>query len=815
MPSRWPKSVLEKAHELEGEILPDDVHMLVTRDYGETADEKVNELLGHLILAIITVIGLIAYSLGWREGLIVAAAVPITFALTLAVNLLLGYTINRVTLFALVLVLGLVCDDPIVDVENIHRHFSKRTLPPLQAVLLAVNEVRPPVIFATVAVILSFLPLLFITGMMGPYMRPMAINVPVAMVMSLLVAFTITPWMAYYLLRPLYGKPDPHAGKGPGIFMRLYQGTVAFFLDHRWSRWALLVLLVAHDEWRDVALAEDPAEDAPLRQQERVPGRTRHAGGRDARADRRGGSRFRALLRERAGGDELPGVRRYGEPHRLQRSRAALRVAARTATWPTSASTWWRRRSESNRATTSRCGSGTISTAIATKHGAKLKIVEMPPGPPVLATLVGEVQGTHDTSWAELVAAGRALEDRLDTLHVKGAKAVCDTDVMAEEESKRLDFVLDKEKAALHGVATSDVVQTLRLALDGVQPATVHEPDERQPLHLRLVLGRADRSGTEELSAVRVKGRTGALVPLAEIGRFVERVDDLTITHKDLERTVFVLGDVTGTPPAEIVFAVNKELREEPLPHGAEVDWSGEGEWKITIDVFRDLGLAFLGALIAIYALLVVETKSFFMPLVVMVSIPLGAIGIMPGFWVLNQVMAKDVGGHLSPVWFTATGMIGMIALAGIVIRNAIILIDFIRTRVAQGQPDARGGPRERGAAPTPDRADGVHDDARRVAHHARPDLLRPRLEPDLRDPGLDRLHARRDSGRLLRPLRAPSPEGGSRAVCRIAEGQSRASAQDGEELRQRQGQCREARRSQDHVAAKPAGGAVLLPRQP
>ena len=228
-------------------------------------------------------------------------------------------------------------------------------------------------------------------------------------------------------------------------------------------------------------------------------------------------------------------------------------------------------------------------------------------------------------------------------------------------------------------------MKTLYLALSGVTPATVHEPDERQPLRLRLVLGRAARSGEAELGRLRVKGRDGSLVPLVEIGAFEEETEDVTIFHKDLERTVFVLGDVTGRPPADIVFTVQDGMEAQALPHGAEANFSGEGEWKITIDVFRDLGLAFFGALIAIYALLVVETKSFFMPLVIMASIPLGIIGIMPGFWLLNQVMAKDVGGHLSPVWFTATGMIGMIALAGIVIRNAIILIDFIRSRVAQG----------------------------------------------------------------------------------------------------------------------------------
>jgi multidrug efflux pump subunit AcrB len=260
-----------------------------------------------------------------------------------------------------------------------------------------------------------------------------------------------------------------------------------------------------------------------------------------------------------------------------------------------------------------------------------------------------------------------------------------DVDVMAESARDRLEFVLDKEKAALHGVATSDVVRTLAIALGGDSPATVHEPGERQSLRMRLVFSRTARSGEAELSRVSVKGAGGSIVPLGEIGRFTTRPEDQPVTHKDLERTVFVLGEVAGRPPAEAVFAMQRSLADDPPPGGLEVVWDGEGEWKITVDVFRDLGLAFLVALLAIYALLVVETRSFGMPGVVMLSIPLGAIGIFPGFWLLNRVAARDVDGWADPVWFTATGMIGMIALAGIVVRNAIILIDFVRQRRAAG----------------------------------------------------------------------------------------------------------------------------------
>jgi multidrug efflux pump subunit AcrB len=298
----------------------------------------------------------------------------------------------------------------------------------------------------------------------------------------------------------------------------------------------------------------------------------------------------------------------------------------------------------------------------------------------VLSTLVAEVTGPPQRSWHELIHAARGLERRLAALD-----GVVDTDVMAETDRERFDFVLDKEKAALHGVATAEVVRTLRLALSGDVPATVHEREERQSLALRLVLERARRSGAEELSRLKVKGQAGTLVPLAEIGAFIERVEDQPIYHKDLERTVFVLSEIAGTPPAEAVFEMQASLERNPLSGGIRANWTGEGEWKVTVDVFRDLGLAFLGALVAIYVLLVFETGSFFMPLVVMLAIPLGAIGIMPGFWLLNQFGSGAIGAYGNPIWFTATGMIGMIALAGIVIRNAIILIDFIRARAAEG----------------------------------------------------------------------------------------------------------------------------------
>ena len=678
---RVAERVLERARELQREALPSHVNLLTSRNYGESADEKVNELLMHLTLAVITVIGLVAFALGWREGLIVAAAVPITFALTLAVNLLAGYTINRVTLFALVLVLGLVCDDPIVDVENIHRHFAKKERKPLEAVLFAVNEVRPPVIVATLAVIVSFLPMLFITGMMGPYMKPMAVNVPIAMAMSLLVAFTITPWMSYHLLRKQYGRPEAHDEAHPGQFARLYRAMVGAFLDRRWARWLLTLGVVAALAWAG-SMAVDgsvPLKMLPYDNKSELQivldlpeGSTLEATDRVASEV----ERFLATVPEVKDFETYCGVpspidfnglvRHYGLRRSPNLAEVRVNLAAKDRRVERSHELGMRIRRDLE--------------AIAARHGASLKIVETPPGPPVLATLVAEVRGPAGLPYDDLVASARDLRVRLAK-----EPGVVDVDDFAQDAHERLDFVLDKEKAALHGVTTQEVVQTLRLCLAGGVAATVHESGERNPLSLRVVLPRAARSGAEELARVSVAGAEGELVPLAEIGAFERRGEEQPVYHKDLDRVVFVIGEVAGRPPADVVFAMEKSASSAPLPGGARADWTGEGEWKITVDVFRDLGLAFAGAMLLIYVLLVAETRSFVVPLLVMLAIPLGAIGIMPGFRLLNLLTATSVGGYAAPVWFTATAMIGMIALAGIVVRNSIILVDFVRQRLAEG----------------------------------------------------------------------------------------------------------------------------------
>jgi len=741
---RVARDVLSAAEALKRDVIPDDMELVITRNYGRTADEKVKELVEALGVAVFIALALLTLGLGWREALIVAVAVPVVFGLTLTVNLLFGYTINRVTLFALILSLGLLVDDPIVDVENISRLFSLHRRATRRIVLEAVAEIRPPLITATLAVMVSFLPMFFITGMMGPYMRPMALNVPVAMLMSMLVAFTITPWMAYHVLRRRYDRaglpaPDlPHdlhdlgAVKQTALY-RLFYPLMAPLLRSRRLAWGFLAMMggltllaASLAATRDVPLKMLPFDnknelllvldfdegttlersDAAVRELEDFLAGVPEVADFTSYVGLASPMDFNGLVRHyylRAGPNVAEiCVDLVGKKSRDQQSHAiGLRLRDDL-------------------------------TRVAARHGASLKIVETPPGPPVIATLVAEVYGRPDHTYADLMAGAKVVRARL-----QAEAGVVDVDDSVEAEHGELVLVTDKEKAALNGVWVADIAETLRTCLAGTTAGTLRLPDERSPLRIELRLPRALRSSAADLSRVHVQGRPGQLVPLAELGRWEELRVDQTIYHKNLQRVVYVFAETAGRPPADVVVDVQADrvhastsegLQEPPfgpqapargnprpvgngwladaaarplagrtflasgggipwyVPDGIRVDFAGEGEWKITLDVFRDLGLAFGAALVAIYVLLVGQTRSFVIPLVVMLAIPLTVLGIMPGFWLLNAVAAGQVGRYADPVFFTATGMIGMIALAGIVTRDSIILVDFIHLSLARGR---------------------------------------------------------------------------------------------------------------------------------
>ncbi len=678
------RKILNELETLKQTVIPAGVRVTVTRNYGRTAQEKVNNLLSSLGFAILTVVILLALTLGWREALVVALAVPISFALALFVNYLLGYTINRVTLFALILSLGLVVDDPITNVDNIQRHILMGKRDPITATLFAVAEVLPPVIMSTLAIIVSFTPLFFITGMMGPYMAPMAANVPVTVIFSTFCALTIVPWITHLLLKKTSVKAEEvntEDGSPSGWINRVYRWAVEPFLRSRMMRYLLLaailllllipLLLVVFrlvplkmlpfDNKNEFQIVIDMPEGTPLETTDAVvrdfaeylrtvPEVTHFV----SYAGLASPMDFNGLVRHyylRQGG-HVADIR----VNLLQKDQRAMQ----------SHSILLRLRTDLE--------------AIARKNSARIKLVEVPPGPPVLSTIVAEIYGEPDIPYSRFIEAGEFMQGVMEK-----EPFVTDIDTMAQAEHAEIHIELDREKAALHGVSARAVIRTLRMAVGGTRPATVHMPDERQPLMIRLILPRATRSSMTALSQLPIQGANGKMVPLAELVTIEKRAAEQPIYHKNLRRVAYVLAEMAGRAPGEAVLDMQARLEKDPPLPGIRIEWAGEGEWKITLRVFRDMGIAFAAALLGIYILLIIQTNSFFMPVLIMMAIPLTLIGAMPGYWLLNLLTNQLVGGFETPVFFTATSMIGMIALGGIVIRNSLVLIEFIHDALARG----------------------------------------------------------------------------------------------------------------------------------
>jgi multidrug efflux pump subunit AcrB len=683
------ENVLKRLEELKGNLIPEGVEIAVTRNYGETAHQKVNDLLASLLFAILTVVVLLFLTMGWREALVVAVSVPISFALALFVNFLFGYTINRVTLFALILSLGLVVDDPITNVDNIQRHILLGKRKPLSATLFAVHEVLPPVIMSTLAIIVSFTPMFFITGMMGPYMAPMAANVPLTVIFSTLAALTVVPWISFKLLKGYAGEKrgDPALPRREPTSPRIKRGyhfLLTPFLESGLHRFLLIAALIAlfllsvglalfryvplkmlpFDNKNEFQIVLDMPRGTPLEATDRVvrafqdylravPEVVHSVSytGTSSPMD------FNGLVRHyylREGGHVADiRVNLVDKGGRAQQSHEILLRIRKDL------------------------------EELGSRHGSRIKIVEVPPGPPVISTVVAEIYGSPEKSYEELIGTAAEVEKVM-----RSEPFVVDIDSTAEFSQKRLDFVIDKEKAALHGISPDSIIENLRMSMT-CGSATVHAPGERQCIPIRLTFPREKRTGSTALSQIPVKSVSGELVSLVEIGEFVETLEDQPIYHKNLERVVYVFGEMAGRAPGEAVWDMQKRLEDAPPPHGIpqgiRVEWGGEGEWKITLDVFRDLGIAYLGAMVGIYILLVIQMNSFFMPLLIMIAIPLTLIGIMPGFWLFNLLFTEPVGGFQNPVFFTATSMIGMIALGGIVIRNSLVLVEFIEGAMKEG----------------------------------------------------------------------------------------------------------------------------------
>ena len=681
------KEIIKEAEKFAKEVFPEGVHLRITRNYGKTANEKVNDLVEALVVAIAIVILLLSYSIGWREGLIIAFAVPITFSLTLLINMFLGYTINRVTLFALILSLGLVVDDPIVDVENIHRHFMLRKEPPFQAVITAVSEVRPPIIWATFAVIMSFLPMFFITGMMGPYMAPMAVNVPVSMFMSLVVSFTITPWLSLHVLKRVYDSPAHHAK--PFVLeetplFKIYNRIMTPVIEKPKVRMAIIgviLMLFAFCGWlvlskrvplkmlpfdnkNELQVVVDMPEGTSLEWTEAVTYEL---------------SRYLLSLKEVTDVTWYVGTASPIDFNGLVRHyylREGPNVADIRVNFVEK-----KRRAQQSHAIALRIRNSL--TEIARRYGANIKIVEVPPGPPVIATVVAEVYGKSLLqSYDELIRASKQVRKIMESI-----PGIVDVDDTLVAPQRKVVWAVDRVKAGVLGVSNNQVAQLVSDMIEGGEYGSLRLPDQVHPVRIIARLPRANRAVPEEIGTFMVKTPQGHMVYLSELGWFEERTIDQPIYHKNLKPVVYVFGETAGLPPPEAIFALKDAVSRDASLKDFDIVWSGEGEWDITVRVFRDLGIAFGVAVLGIYILLLYQTQSYLLPIIQLIALPLSIIGIIPGFWVLNLIFGETVGGWQNHVYFTATAMIGMIALAGIATRNSILLVEFIEERKKEGKP--------------------------------------------------------------------------------------------------------------------------------
>ena len=654
-------NVLRRIEPLKGSVIPGDVSLDITRQYGETAADKSNELLLHMLIAVISVSFLIAITLGFRESLIVFLAIPVTLALTLAVFYLYGYTLNRITLFALIFSIGILVDDAIVVVENIVRHWRmpvNHGRPPYEVAIEAVDEVGNPTILATLTVVAAILPMAFVGGLMGPYMRPIPIGATAAMIFSLLVALIVTPWAAVRILKPAASK---HHGEREDLLTRLYRRVMGAILHRTPLRWgflagvALLLLgsvslfyfqfvkvkMLPFDNKSEFQVIVDMPNGTTLEETARVAAELASAAleqpevvNLQTYVGAASPFNFNGLVRHyylRRGSNVADiQVNLLGKGERKLQSHAIARQV-RTRLLP-----------------------------VANRYGARIKVAEVPPGPPVLQTLVAEVYGPAPEGRLALAKQIRDLWKRTE--------GVVDVDWYVEDDQPKYRLIVDKEKAALHGISEDEIARTVQLASAGFQAGLLHVDSEKEDVPLMLRLDRADRSSLERLQTVKIRQ-----VALAELTTPRLVTEDKSIYHKNLMPVTYVTGDVAGSMESP-VYAILKlgPGMDKFQTAGYSTKW--DGEWYITNEVFRDLGIAFAAVLILIYALVVGWFQSFVTPLIIMAAIPFSLVGILPAHGMMNA-------------FFTATSMIGFIAGAGIVVRNSIILVDFIELRLQQGMP--------------------------------------------------------------------------------------------------------------------------------
>jgi len=678
--------ILRRVEESRGVVIPENIHMTVTRHYGETAKEKSDELLLHMFIAVFSVTLLIWFALGLRESGIVALAIPVTLALTLTVFYLYGYTLNRITLFALIFSIGILVDDAIVVVENVVRHFrlsENKDRPFLEVAIEAVDEVGNPTILATLAVIAAILPMAFVGGLMGPYMRPIPMGASAAMVFSLLVAFVVTPWASIRLLKHKKAGSGEADGEKEDWSVRLYRRIMTPLIEAPLWRWLFLigvvVLLVAScaliglgwvrvkmlpfDNKSEFQVIIDMPESATLEET-------------SAAALEMGN--FLKTVNEVVDYEIYIGTASPFNFNGLVRH-YYLRQGSNVADIQVNLAHKHHRKAQSHDIA-NRVRPGL--KRIADRFGARVKVAEAPPGPPVLSNLVAEIYGPDYERQREIAREVMKIFEE--------TPGVVDTDWYMEDRQTRVDFVLDKEKAALHGISAAQINQALELALKGMSVGLLHQPREKEDVPIVLRLPLAERAGIERLEAMKVSSADGHLVPLSDLVSPHETDLDRSIYHKNLMPVVYVTGDVAGAKesPVYAILEMRKKIDAITLPEGygivqhtAHIPDSNkrfamkwDGEWHITYEVFRDLGIAFGVVLVLIFVLVVGWFQSLSTPLVIMAAIPFSLIGILPAHGLMGA-------------FFTATSMIGFIAGAGIVVRNSIILVDFIELRLKQGMP--------------------------------------------------------------------------------------------------------------------------------
>ena len=690
----------KKIGELRGYLLPPDLNVTVTRNYGETAKDKSNELLEHLLLATLSVTLLIALALGWRESGVVLIAIPVTLALTLFIFYIFGYTLNRVTLFALIFSIGILVDDAIVVVENVVRHFrlpESRGRSLSDVAVEAVDEVGNPTILATFAVIAAILPMAFVRGLMGPYMRPIPVGASAAMMFSLIVAFVVSPWAALRLLRH-YASGTGFQHETEGWTTRLYRRIMSPLIANAKRRWIFLggmvvllllacslvafklvkVKMLPFDNKSEFQVIVDMPNGTTLEQTTRVAqelgqylGRQPEVANYQVYAGTSGPYNFNGLVRHyflRRGANQAD--IQVNLLNRHERSAQSHAIAKRL-----------------------RPGLDEIGN----KYGARLKVAEVPPGPPVLETLVAEVYGPD---YGEQIELAKKIKHIFQT-----TPGVVDVDWYVEDPQVKYDVKVDLDKAALHGISAADVTRTVQIGLDGTTAGLLHSPESREDVPIRVQLARADRSSIDSLQQLRLPSAETPVPPFAptagakgwgthgqvsigELTNVEKKTIDTSLYGKNLRPVVYVLGDVAGEEESP-VYAIQKmgkaidqlktaegyHIKQYNVAMPTETDrlaMKWDGEWHITVEVFRDLGLAFAAVLVLIYVLVVGWFRSFIVPLVIMAPIPLTLVGILPAHALMGA-------------FFTATSMIGFIAGAGIIVRNSIILVDFIELRREQG----------------------------------------------------------------------------------------------------------------------------------